>query len=69
MKFDYSKLLGRIREFGLTQEKVAKEIGRHEGTLSAKLNGQYAFTAYEIDKICKLLDISNAEIGTYFFAV
>lgn len=68
MKFDYSKLLGRIREFGSTQEKVAKEIGMDKSTLSFKLNGKSSFTSLEIDKICKLLDISNSEIGAYFFA-
>ena len=69
MKVDYSKLLGRIREFGITQEKMAKEIGINKSTLSSKLNGRTSFTAFEIDKICKLLDISNAEIGAYFFTV
>lgn len=68
MPFNYSKLLGRIREFGITQEQLAKEIGKNEGTLSAKLNGRSAFTTKEIDDICKVLNISNNEIGTYFFA-
>ena len=68
MKFDHSKLLGRIREFGLTQEKVAHEMGINKGTLGAKLGGKYSFTTDEIDKLCMLLDISFNEIGEYFFA-
>ena len=68
MKYNYSKLLGRIKERGFTQEQLAKAIGKNKGTLSAKINGQFAFTAKEIDDICKVLDISNDEIGTYFFA-
>lgn len=69
MKYNYSKLLGRIKECGLTQEQLAKSIGKNKSTLSAKLNGQFSFTAKEIDDICKVLNISNDEIGDYFFAV
>lgn len=68
MGFNYSKLEGRIKEFGLTQELLAKKIDKNKGTLSAKLNGKYAFTAKEIDDICKVLNISNDQIGEYFFA-
>lgn len=69
MKYNYSKLLGRIKECGLTQEQLAKSIGKNKSTLSTKLNGQFSFTAKEIDDICKVLNISNDEIGDYFFAV
>lgn len=68
MKYNYSKLLGRIKECGLTQEQLAKAIGKNKSTISAKLNGQFAFTTVEIDDICRVLDISNNEIGNYFFA-
>lgn len=67
MKYNYSKLLGRIKECGFTQEQLAKAIGINKSTLSAKLNGQYSFSAKEIDSICRELDISNDEIGAYFF--
>ena len=69
MSKNYSKLLGRIRECGLTQENLAKSIGKNKSTISAKLNGRVPFTAKEIDDICKVLNISNDEIGDYFFAV
>jgi transcriptional regulator with XRE-family HTH domain len=68
MKFDYSKLLGKMREYGYTQEKLAKAIGINESTLNTKLNNKTYFTTKEIDKICELLDISNAEIGIYFYS-
>jgi cyanate lyase len=67
MKYNYSKLLGRIKECGFTQESLSKAIGKNKSTLSAKINGQFAFTQKEIDEICKVLDISNNEIGDYFF--
>lgn len=68
MAFNYSKLRGKIRECGLTQEKLAKSVGIHKGTLSAKLNGQYDFTANEMLSIGAALNIPANEIGNYFFA-
>ena len=67
MKFDYSKLLGRIREYGFTQERIASEIGMSVSTLSFKLNNKAFFTQKEIKIICYLLEIETAEIGVYFF--
>lgn len=67
MPYNYSKLLGRMKEKGLTQSQVATALGKNESTISSKLNGKFSFTVVEIDAICKLLDISNDEIGAYFF--
>ena len=69
MPYNYSKLLGRIKECGFTQETLANAIGKNKSTISAKLNGRYPFTANDIDAICRVLNISNEEIGDYFFAV
>ena len=68
MKYNYSKLLGRIKECGLTQEQLAKAIGKDKSTISAKVNNQFSFNQKEMDDICRVLDISNDEIGDYFFA-
>ena len=68
MNYNYSKLLGRIKERGLTQEQLAKEIGKNKSTISAKINNQFSFTQDEMDAICRVLDIPNDEIGEYFFA-
>lgn len=69
MKFDYSKLLGRIKEFGYTQETLAKEIGITESSMSLKLNNKAYFKQIEIRRICKVLSIADSEIGVYFFAL
>jgi transcriptional regulator with XRE-family HTH domain len=68
MAFNYSKLLGRMKECGFTQEDVADAICVNKGTLNAKLNNKGNFTAPEMDGICKLLGVSKDEIGAYFFA-
>ena len=68
MEFDYSKLLGRIKERGFTQDSLAKHIGITPGVMSLKLNNQSPFKQKEIFMICEALDISLSEIGEYFFA-
>ena len=67
MEFNYSKLLGKIKECGLTQKSLAKAIGISNSTLSAKLNNKNVFTLTETADICRTLDISKHEIGEYFF--
>jgi transcriptional regulator with XRE-family HTH domain len=69
MPYNYSKLLGRIKEYGYTQESLAKAIDKDKSTISLKLNGKGEFKAGEIDSICRVLDIPNDKIGEYFFAV
>lgn len=68
MKFNYSKLRGRIRECDLTQEQLAEAIGISKATLSAKLNGQFAFTTKEMLSIGAELNIPKSDFGEYFFA-
>lgn len=68
MNFDYSKLEGRIKEFGLTQEKFALSIGITPTTLSLKLSNKGFFNQREIRKARKLLQIEAEDVGKYFFA-
>lgn len=66
-RFNYNKLRGRIRETGLTQEEVAKQINVNPATLSLKLNNASEFTQSEIRSICELLNISGHDLSDYFF--
>lgn len=68
MEFDYSKLLGRIKEYGHTQDTLAKAIGITESTMSLKLNNKAPFKQVEIRMIAKVLEITDSDIGAYFFA-
>ena len=68
MKFNYSKLRGKIREMGITQKQIAEKIGTGESTISAKLNNKCYFYQPEIAKICDILNIADEEVGLYFFA-
>lgn len=67
MKFNYSKLRGKIREMGITQKQIAEKIGTGESTISAKLNNKCYFYQPEIAKICDILNIADEEVGLYFF--
>ena len=67
MQFDFSKLLGRIKEYGYTQEMLAKEIRMAKTTLNLKLNNKAYFTLPEMEKIRKVLHICIEDIGVYFF--
>lgn len=67
MQFDYSKLLGRIRECGFTQETLAKHIGIAKSSMCLKLNNKANFTHPEVFLICAALKIAISEIGVYFF--
>ena len=67
MQFDYSKLLGRIKECGFTQESLAKHIGIAESSMCLKLNNKANFRHIEIFLICDALEIALEEIGVYFF--
>ena len=69
MKFNHSKLLGRMRERGFSQAALADAIGISKGTLCAKLNNQSYFFTSEIIAICKALNIAHKDIPLYFFAV
>lgn len=69
MQFDFSKLLGRIKECGYTQERLAEEIVMTKTTLNLKLNNKANFTLPEMEKIRKVLRIAVEEIGAYFFTL
>lgn len=65
--FDYSKLLGRLKEKVDTQDKFAELLGMSTTTLSKKLNGKSEWTQAEINKACEILEIDPVDIPVYFF--
>lgn len=67
MVFDYSKLLGRIKECGFTQETLAEHIGIAKSSMCLKLNNKAYFKGPEVFLICEALKIEISEIGVYFF--
>lgn len=66
--YNYSKLLGRIKERGYTQVLLAKEIGLSETSLNLTLNNKRDFRQDEIERLADVLDIRAVEYEAYFFA-
>lgn len=69
MKFNYSKVKGKIKEKFGTQANFAVAMGVSAVTISDKLNNKCSWTQKEIDHACVLLQINPAEIPIYFFTV
>ena len=69
LKFDYSKLKGRIIEKCGSQKAFSTLLGVTEGTLTSKLLGYTYFTQSEIWQTIALLDISPGDVTLYFFTV
>lgn len=67
MSFDYSKLLGRIKEKCKTQDEFAKQMGLGRVSISRRLNNKLDFDAREIQVACEILDIPIEQIPEYFF--
>ena len=56
-----------IKEFGDTQEEVAKYLGITQSTLSWKINGKAEFKQSEIKSLAKRYLLSSEEIAEIFF--
>ena len=69
IKFDYSKLKGRITEKCGTQRAFADLLGITEGTLTSKLRGYSYFTQDEIYRSMRILDVELTKATLYFFTV
>lgn len=65
--YDYSKLLGRMRELNITQSLLGKSVGLSEASLNAKLGNKVNFKQSEITRICNTLCIEANDIPVYFF--
>lgn len=65
--YDYSRLLGRIKEKGYTQETLASVMHVNPSTLNRKLKNKCEFTQSEIRHLCQLLEVED--VAGYFFAV
>lgn len=68
MKRNMSNLRGRIIQKYGSQGRFAKELGKTEQTVTAKLNGRSQFSQDDIIEWCNALDIESTSIGEYFFA-
>ncbi len=67
MEFDYSLLVGRIKQEFKTQIKFAEALGIENQRLSRILNNKAALPNSLSVKMMQLLGIENEEAPDYFF--
>lgn len=66
-QYDYSMLLGRMKERGFTQAKLAKALGISECSVNLSLNNKRNFRQDEILKMTEVLEIPSKKLEDYFF--
>lgn len=69
MKYDYSRLIGKIIEVFGSRKKFAQHIGWPESTVCLKLRSASKFTQDQIFQIITALGLTVADIPDYFFVV
>ena len=69
MRFDFSKLRGKIKEMYGTETAFTKCVGISKSALSKKLNNKSSFYSPEIYNIIVKLKLSINDIPIYFFSV
>lgn len=67
VNYDYSMLIGRIKQKFNCNVNFAIKMGFSERTLSLKLNNKMDFRQNEIERACSLLNIPISKIHEYFF--
>lgn len=63
----FAKLRGRIVERYGTQAEFSRAVGLSRTIVNKKLTGKCGFSAADVQKWCRLLGISQEEIGIFFF--
>lgn len=63
------KIQGKMREKGETLESLSKSIGISKTSLFNKIHNTTEFLVSEIQAIRKALDLSEADVQEYFFAI
>ena len=67
VRFDYSKLRGRIREKVGTQKKFAELMGISNTSVTIKLKNKSYFDQAEIFRAVDILGIEEGSVSDYFF--
>ena len=67
MNYDYSKLKGKIRELGITQNEYARYIGITEQSLILRFKNKRRFRQEEMQKTMELFEEPIENVHIYFF--
>lgn len=61
-----NKLEGRLKEFGITKQKLAKLLDVSGGTVGNRFQNPGEWKMCEVYAVCDLLNISPLDICEYF---
>lgn len=67
MMYNYSKLLGIMKEKGVTQSHLSDKIGISEASLNKKLKNNSQFKPTEMEAILSFLSIPMEQLESIFF--
>ena len=67
-KYNYSKILGIMREQKMTQRDLAQKIGISEVSLNKKLTNKTQFKQDEMSSILTVVGFSVHDFATIFFS-
>ena len=65
---DYNKLKSRIIEKFGTAQKFAEALGKSKNYVSRLMTGHKVFTHPEVSKWCEVLNLTDDDIISIFFA-
>lgn len=65
---DYEGLRKVIQDSGLKNSYIAKHLGITDTTFSRKIQGKNKFDIIEVNKLTRLLNLSDADVKRIFFA-
>ena len=65
---DLKKLMKKLDESGMKKRYIAERLGLSTYGLSLKINNENEFKVSEVEKICKILNITLKEREDIFFA-
>lgn len=63
----HNELRAKMMIKGITQENLSKEMNLSATALNRKLNGRTGFLIEEAERIGRILDIEQDDLGRYFF--
>lgn len=67
MKYNYGRLVERIKDKKKTQKELSKSINIGRTSLNQRLNNKSEFNQSEITKIMQELEIDIKDVAIYFF--
>lgn len=66
--FDRNKFRGKVVSEGLTLATVAEKIGISTAALYRKMSGESDFTRLELQRLRAVLNLTDDDLNTIFFA-